>query len=306
MTIHRFCIGIDVSKRHLDVFDERRRAHRRVANTPETCATLAADAGAALVVFEATGAYDRALAAALDRAGIACVRVNPARARDFARAAGRLAKTDRLDAASLAAMGRALALAPDAPANPARARLARLHKRRDQLVDARAAERTRGSETGDPDGSLGAHIAWLTAEIARIESLAAALIGETPELRAAARLLESAPGVGPVTAATLIALMPELGQTSGKAVAALAGLAPMNRDSGESRGQRRISGGRRRVRRALYMAAVTAVRTSARLRSFYKTVLGRRGAAKIALIAVARKLLVTLNAMLKTNTAYQP
>ena len=203
-------------------------------------------------------------------------------------------------------MGRALAPAPDRAPDPDRQQLSRLHKRRDHLVQARAAERVRLAEGGELVGSLEAHIAWLGAEIARLDGLIGKLVAENDELSATARLVRSVPGVGPVTVVTLLALMPELGSLGSKAVAALAGLAPMNRDSGQSRGARHIGGGRRRVRRALYMAAVTAVRHSARFKAFYQAVLARRGACKVALVAVARKLLIVLNAMLKTRTAFRP
>lgn len=308
MTIHPACIGIDVSKHHLDLFDDAASADRRVANEAVEIARLVETWGgrSLLVVFEATGPYDRALREALSAAGVRFARVNPARARDFARATGRLAKTDAIDARVLAAMGRALAPAAEPAPDLERERLADLHRRRDQLVEMRACERTRLEERLDPTGSLKAHIAWLSDEIARLERLIAELLAASPGLAATASLMRSVPGVGPVTANTLLALMPELGRRSGKVVAALAGLAPMNHDSGTMRGARRIKGGRRRVRRALYMAAVTAIRKSPRFGAFYKAVLARRAAPKLALVAVARKILVTLNAMLKTNTAFRP
>jgi len=243
---------------------------------------------------------------ALEQAGLRFVRINPARARDFARATGRLAKTDAIDARMLASMARSLALAPDASSDPARNALAQLHKRRDQLVSTRAAERVRHSEGQDPGGSLARHLSWLDAEIAALEHLIADAVRADETLARTQALLRSAPGVGPVTATTLIALMPELGRCSPKAIAALAGLAPFNNDSGRHRGKRSIRGGRRRVRRALYMAALAAKRTSPRFKAFYDAIFERSAAPKVALIAVARKLLTILNAMLKTNTAFQP
>lgn len=308
MTIHPFWIGIDIAKRHLDVFDERTGEHRRIANQADAIARLLVPwrDQPARVVFEATGVHDALLRQALSGARVRFVRVNPRRARDFARAAGRLAKTDALDARMLAAMGRALALAPEADADPARERLARLQTRRDQLVEARAAERARIGDVCELRASLEGHIAWLDEEIARLDRLIAQAIAASDELADAARLLRSAPGVGPVTATTLLALMPELGRRSAKTIAALAGLAPMNHDSGTVRGQRRIKGGRRRVRQALYMAALAAVRSNQRFKTFYEAVLARRAAPKLALVAVARKILVTLNAILKTKTPFQP
>lgn len=306
MTILPCFIGCDIAKAHLDLFEETSGQGFRIANTPEAIAAWLSslDIGTAFVAFEATGPYDMALRRALDQAGCRFVRVNPARARAFARATGRLAKTDAIDARMLAAMARALALAPDRPADPARQGLARLHKRRDQLVEMRACERVRAREASDPTGSLTRHLAWLDDEIATLERLIDEALRADEALADMQALLRSAPGVGAVTATTLVALMPELGQCSPKAIAALAGLAPVNNDSGSLRGKRSIKGGRRRVRRALYMAALAAIRTSARFKAFYDTIKARRAAPKIALIAVARKLLTILNAMAKTKTAF--
>ncbi|AOO81644.1 transposase [Bosea vaviloviae] len=307
MTIHPCFIGCDIAKSHLDLFDETSGTSLRIANTSEAIAAWLSslDAQACFIAFEATGPYDRMLRQALEQAGCRFARINPGRARDFARATGRLAKTDTIDAEMLAAMARALALMPDPACDPARNALAQLHKRRDQLVEMRAAERVRHSEGQDPSGSLARHLAWLDAEIVTLERLVNEALQADETLARAQALLRSAPGVGPVTAATLIALMPELGHVSPKAVAALAGLAPFNNDSGRRRGQRMIKGGRRRVRKALYMAALAAIRTSSRFKTFYDAIRARSGAAKVAIIAVARKLLVTLNAMLKTRTAFQ-
>lgn len=307
MTLHPCFIGCDIAKAHLDLFDEASSQSLRIANTPEAIALWLAslDMAATFVAFEATGPYDKTLRGALERAGCRFARINPARARDFARATGRLAKTDAIDARMLAAMARLLALEPEAVSDPARTALAQAHKRRDQLVEMRAAERVRHGEADDPGGSLARHLAWLDDEIARLERLLAQALRENEALDRTRALLRSAPGVGPVTATTLIALMPELGHVSPKAIAALAGLAPFNQDSGRHRGKRMIRGGRRRVRRALYMAALSAMRTSPRFNAFYDGVLKRSAAPKVAIIAVARKLLTVLNAMLKTNTAFQ-
>ncbi|WP_168166044.1 transposase [Bosea sp. PAMC 26642] len=296
-------------KHHLDLFDEASGTSLRIANTsPAIAAWLSglADPAGSLIAFEATGPYDATLRRALEQAGLRFVRLNPARARDFARATGRLAKTDAIDARMLAAMARSLALEPDAPVEPARNALAQLHKRRDQLVAIRAAERVRLSEGQDQGGSLARHLAWLDDEIDTLERLISDALCANEALARTQALLRSAPGVGHVTATTLIALMPELGHVSPKAIAALAGLAPFNNDSGRHRGKRSIRGGRSRVRSALYMAALAAKRTCQRFKAFYDAILERSAAAKVALIAVARKLLTILNAMIKTNTAFQP
>lgn len=312
MTIaHRF-IGIDISKAHLDVYDDGTAKFERIANSAAAvAATLARLPRAGTrVIFEATGSYDRILRSALEAADFVYVRVNPARARDFARATSALAKTDAIDARLLAAMGRALALAPSQAADPLRERLRGLQRRRDQLVATRADEKKRlglaedGAEDGDVRASITAHIAWIGAEITRLQVGIDQLVAGSAELAALRKRLQTAPGVGPVTALTLIALMPELGQRSGKTIAALAGLAPFNNDSGALRGQRHIKGGRGRVRRALYMAALTAIRKVPRLAAHYRNVVTRSGHAKVGIIAVARKLLVTLNAMAKTGQPF--
>lgn len=303
---HRF-IGIDICKYHLDVYDDGTGTCQRIDNQPQAIAAMLASWSAAgvRVIFEATGSYDRALRTALDAANFAYVRVNPARARDFARAVSALAKTDAIDARLLARMGRALDLAPSLPVDPSREKLAHLHRRRDQLVATRADEKKRlGPAEDGVRASIVAHIAWIDAEIGRLEADIDCLLANSPELLGLRRHLQSAPGVGPVTALTLIAHMPELGKRSGKTITALAGLAPFNNDSGAFRGQRHIHGGRRRVRQALYMAALTAMRKVPRLAAHYRNVISRSGHAKVAIIAVARKLLVALNAMVKSKQPF--
>jgi transposase len=308
MTIaHRF-IGIDVCKTHLDIYEEATAKSKRIANdSAAITAMLGQWPRAGLrVIFEATGSYDRTLRSALEAAAIAYVRVNPARARDFARATSALAKTDAIDARLLAGMGRALALAPAQATDPLRQRLARLQRRRDQLVAARADEKKRLATAEDEEvrASIMQHIVWIDAEIARLQRVIDHLVAGSVELAALRNRLQTAPGVGPVTALTLIALMPELGQRSAKTIAALAGLAPFNNDSGAFRGQRHIKGGRGRVRRALYMAALAAIRKVPRLAAHYRNVRSRSGHAKVAIIAVARKLLVALNAMARTGQPF--
>ena len=257
------------------------------------------------MLFEATGRYDRQLQQQLHAAGIDFARVNPLQARAFARATGQLAKTDAIDARMLAAMAQALNPAPQPPADPERGELADLHRRRAQLVSCRQQERTR-LHTASPAVALSitSHLSWLDAQIKALELQIAALIRASATLSLAASLLRSIPGIGPVAATALIALMPELGQRSAKSIAALGGLAPINRDSGQSRGQRSIAGGRAEVRKALYMAAVTASRSTSRFATCFQALTGQGKPAKLALIAVARKLLVTANAILKTGQPF--
>ncbi|MEQ8164609.1 MAG: transposase [Alphaproteobacteria bacterium] len=307
MTLHQNYIGIDVSKAHLDIFDPRTGQACRLSNQPQALARFAMSLlKGDIVIFEATGCYDLALQTALDTAGIGHVRVNPLRARDFARATGQIAKTDRLDAQMLAHMGQTFALKPLQTAHPSRRQLTALVRRRDQLVAIRAREANH-RETADrvATDSIVRHVQWLSAEIAAIEKQIADMIETAKELKHANALLRSAPGIGPVAATTLLALLPELGSLSDKAIAALCGLAPINRDSGTWRGKRSIGQGRTRVRMALYMAALNATRCSDRFKSAYRAFRDRGKPAKLALIAIARKLIVTLNAMIRNNTPFK-
>jgi transposase len=303
------CVGIDVSKRMLDIFDDAIGTAERIANASQSITEQVARwrCGNVFVVFEATGIYDRVLAEALQQAGIRFARINPARARDFARASGRLAKTDAIDARMLAAFAHAMVPAADQAPKPERNVLALLAKRRDQLVHMRAQEKNRRSEAHDRDmiEDITLHLDFLNEAIKAIEARIKALIEVEPEISEQARLMRSAPGIGPVACMQLIAQMPELGQLGPKQVAALAGLAPLNVDSGTYRGKRTIGGGRKRVRDALYMAALNAVRRDASIKGFYQKLRNAGKPAKLALVAVARKLLTILNAMLRDRKIYR-
>jgi transposase len=302
------CVGIDVSKHTLDIFDDAVGKPDRIANAPQPITKQVARwrCGNVFVVFEATGVYDRELAEALHRAGIRFARINPARARDFARACGRLAKTDAIDAHMLAGFARMMAPSCEPAPDPARNALSLLAKRRDQLVHMRAQEKNRRSETRDPAmiESIARLIDFLDREVKAIEARIKTLIKAEPTISDDARLIRSAPGIGPVACMQLIAQMPELGRVGPKQVAALAGLAPLNVDSGQYRGKRAIGGGRKRVRDALYMAALNAVRRDNSIKAFYQRLRTAGKPAKLALVAVARKLLTTLNAMLRDRNPY--
>lgn len=308
MTIHPCFVGIDVSKAVLDLFETAQGRSTQIANASEPIAVLATQwrQAGAFVVFEATGHYDEALRRGLDAAGVAYARVNPGRARHFARYAGFLAKTDRLDARMLAEMARRGALGAEPPFDEEREALRLLHRRRDQLVAMRQKERTRLTEAAHAieKESLERHLAFLSADIAAIERQIAEAIKASPALKDRETRLRQVPGIGPVSAAALLALMPELGQRSPKAIAALAGLAPFNCDSGQHRGQRQIAGGRKRVRDALYMAAVAASRSKSPFAAFYQKLKSAGKPTKLAFIALARKILVTLNAILRDGTSY--
>jgi transposase len=259
----------------------------------------------ATVIFEATSVYDLRLIRALDEAGVPYHRANPRKARDYARSAGFLAKTDKVDADMLAHYAAHVPLPLTEPIPKARQELRILLDRRHQLVEMRKAEEIRLKQIEAPAiiAEIKEHIAALKSKIAQYDAEIAEGL-DKPELAMPARHLKSAPGVAKTTAAGLLALLPELGRRSAKTIAALAGLAPLARESGRFRGKRRIYGGRPMVRRLLFLAARHAARHPA-----FKDFAGRLEALgkpkKLILIAVARKLLITLNAMMKENRPFQ-
>lgn len=310
MIITPVCVGIDVSKLVLDIFDPR-HGPLRIANEAEAIETLVTGLGAdVFVVFEATGRYDGRLRRALEAAGIRFARVNPEHARAFARATGRRAETDAVDARMLADLGRRLAPRPAEAEDPRRAALARLDRRRAQLVAMRATERVRLADaTADDDEGarrdLEAHIAFLDQAITAIEERITTTVKADADLTRLARRLRSVPGVGPVVATRLLAALPELGHRSPKVIASLAGLAPHADDSGGRRGKRVVAGGRRRIREVLYMAAVAAARGTTRLAAFYRSLRDAGKPPKLALLALARKLLVVLNAVARDDQDFR-
>ena len=293
-------IGIDVSKATLDVAVHATGETRRVANTSAGWRSLAGwllPLQPRQVVLEATGGYERAALAALFDAGLPMVRINPRQARDFAKATGQLAKTDRLDARVLAHLAHALSLVPWQPRSAAQRRLAEWVLQRSHVVQMRVAERQRLAAVSDPAlrQLMQRHIAGLTRSPATLEAAISQQLEAAPEVAP----LRTVKGVGPVLLATLTCQLPELGQLDGKAIAKLVGVAPMAHDSGTMRGKRTIWGGRDTVRAALYMAALSAMRYEPRLRDFYQGLRARGKPAKVAIVAVMRKLLVILNARLR-------
>jgi len=309
MTQH-LVVGIDVSKARLDVARSDTPKPQSLPNTPQGHARLAellADWAPALVVLEATGGYERAVASALQRAGLPVAVVNPRQVRAFAQATGRLAKTDALDAAVLAAFGAAVHPEPSAPADPARTALAGLVARRRQLVDMAVQERNRLEHAdGLARAGIQRHLGYLAEELAAVDEAIAAAIRASAVLARQAALLESVTGVGARTAAVLLAELPELGCVDRKQIAALVGVAPMNRDSGGLRGQRHIAGGRVSVRCALYMAALVAVRFNPDLRAQYRRLRAAGKPAKVALVAVMHKLAMLLNAIIRDQKPWTP
>lgn len=304
-------VGIDVAKDRLDVHlrpaDQAFAVGRDGAGLEALVARLAA-LGPRLVVLEATGGFEVAVAAALAAAGLPLVVVNPRQIRDFARATGRLAKTDRLDAQAIARFAEAVRPAPRPVPDPAARALGELVARRRQLVEMITSEGQRRRQLRDPRliRRLEAHLAWLRAELAALDGDLDAAVRGSPAWRAAEDLLASVPGIGKTSARTLIAALPELGTLDRRKIAALVGVAPINRDSGCWRGRRMISGGRASVRTALYMPTLTAIRHNPPLQALYQRLIGRGRPAKVAITACMRKLLVVLNAILRDQTPWQP
>lgn len=264
--------------------------------------------GTCLVVMEATGGYERALAADLLDAGVVTAVVNPRQVRDFARGLGRLAKNDRLDAEVLAKFAQHVQPRPLEKSSEKQRELQELIVRRRQLIQVQTAERNRRElvtaklalrSIDQVLNVVGKQLEKLDAEIAR-------LIESDHDWQRKAELLQSVPGVGPQTSAALIAELPELGQLNRQEIASLAGLAPFCRDSGKFQGKRSIWGGRRSVRRALYMAAVTASRFNPHLKVFCQRLKDSGKRFKVVITACMRKLLVILNAMARHNTSWRP
>ena len=302
-------VGIDVAKEHLDVALRPTADRWGAANDEPGIARVVARLQAvrpALVVLEATRGLELPVTGALAAAGLPVVVVNPRQVRDFAKATGRLAKTDALDAAILAQFAEAVRPAlrplPDTATHALQALLAR----RRQLLEMRTAEQNRLASAPPPVRTrIRAHLTWLDRELAHTDEDLARAIRESPLWRAKDDLLQSTPGVGPVLARTLLASLPELGTLNRKQIAALVGVAPLNRDSGTLRGRRSVWGGRAHVRTALYMSALAATRSNPVIRAFYQRLCAAGKAKKVALTACMHKLLTILNAMVKTRTPWQ-
>jgi len=302
MTLHQTVLGVDVAKDWIDICDPGSGRITRIDTTPHALSAFAAAAPAgALVVFEASGGYERPLAEALEQAGVAYVRVNPRHAREFARASGRLAKTDAIDACVLADMAAALKLAPSPGTDPARRRLADLVARRADLVAAISAETNRLAQAREPlvRRDIKSLLAVLGRRKLAMEKAIAAQMRAADDLNQLDRRLRTVPGIGPAIAAVLIACLPELGRIDRRPLACLAGLAPHASDSGQRRGKRKIWGGRPAVRKALYTAAIVASRFNPELRAFRDRLITAGKPFKVAIIALARKLLTILNAMVR-------
>jgi len=308
MTSAQVFVGIDISKAQLDLVlrpEGQFSAPNNEAGFAQVLERLSA-VHPTRVVLEATGGLEIPLTGVLAAAGVPVVVVNPRQVRDFAKATGRLAKTDALDAQTLAhfaeVMQPELRTLPDEQTQA----LAAILARRRQLVEMLTAEKNRlGTARKPVRKSLRTHIAWLERELSHTDRGLAQAIRESPVWREKEELLRSTPGVGPVVTTTLLATLPELGTLTGKQMAALVGVAPLNRDSGTWRGKRTVWGGRAPIRAALYMAALVAARFNPVIRAFYQRLRAAGKAKKVVRTACMRKLLIILNAMLKHRTAWR-
>jgi transposase len=303
-------VGIDVSKDRLDVHLRPSGESFAVARDGEALAMLVERLRAlapALVVMEATGGYETVVASALGAAHLPLAVVNPRQIRDFARATGRLAKTDRLDAAAIAHFAEAIR-PPARPIADAQAQaLGELVARRRQVIEMIVAEgnRRRRASQRRVIRAIDRHLALLQSELSELDSDIDKAIRNSPAWQADADLLNSTPGIGPATIRTLIAELPELGRLTRRKIAALVGVAPINRDSGSLRGRRAIAGGRPGVRTALHMAALVASRANPVIAAHYNKLRTAGKTGKQALVACMRKLLVILNAIVRDRRPWQ-
>lgn len=310
MSAKKRFIGIDVSKQLLEVAAHGSDYHFRCSNKETAFAELIAELvllKPRRIVLEATGGLEIPVAAALYAVGLPVVVVNPRQVRDFAKAVGQLAKTDKLDAAVLAHFAAAIQPALRPVKNAAALELDALVTRRCQLVQMLAAEKTRFSTTATSSvrAEVQTHIDWLKERLAAIDKQLRAQIKDSSAWRVKDDLLQTVPGIGPVTALSLVANLPELGELNRHQVAKLVGVAPLNRDSGSLRGTRHIYGGRSSVRTALYMATLTATRCNPVIKKFYQQLLARHKPFKVAIVACMRKLLSIVNVMIKTQTPWK-
>lgn len=295
-------VGIDISKETLDVAIVGQEASWQLDHDEtgiSQLVDLVTPINPQLIVMEATGGLETDIVTRLSAAGLPTSVVNPVRVREFAKAIGQYAKTDRIDAQLIAHFADKIRPAAISRKSEQEALLSALVRRRKQVIGIITAEKNRLHTTWEPlRERVAAHITWLEEELKDFDKEICDLILADPVWREKARILQSVPGIGPVTAATLLAEMPELGTVSRQKVASLAGVAPFNRDTGRRRGKRRTFGGRGQVRRALYMAALTASRRNPVIKCFYQRLLDKGKLKKVALTACMRKLLSIVNTML--------
>ncbi len=303
-------VGIDVCKRWLDVHlrpaDKSFRVSNDVDGIHKILPHLHPIVGVGRIILESTGGHERQAALTLSKLGYPVVVINARQGRNFAKAANQLAKTDRVDAAILAWFGEAMKPPIRSFASDAQAEIQSLVTRRRQLVEMLTAEQNRLSGLrGTAQQDVEAHLAWLRERIKQIDEQLNTQIQECQSWSEKQTRLKSVPGVGNVVAATLLALLPELGELSTQKISTLVGVAPLNRDSGQMQGKRTIYGGRAAVRQMLYMATLVAVRHNPVIKAFYDRLCQRGKVKKVALVACMHKLLIILNAMIKNGTDWQ-
>ena len=303
-------VGIDVSKESLDVAIAPDGESQEYSNDEKGIRQLVEELQAlapALIVLEATGNLELPAAAALTTAGLEVAIINPRQARDFAKATGRLAKTDKIDAGALAEFAQKVQPEVRPIPDQQRQRLRALMSRRRQLIGMLVQEKNRlTSAHPEVREDLSEHIAWLQQKLDDLDQELHAELRRSPICRKKEQLLRKVPGVGPVLTSTLLIELPELGQVGHKQIAALVGVAPLNRDSGRRRGKRSCWGGRAKVRRVLYMAALSASRHNPTISTFYARLIAAGKPEKVALTACMRKLLIILNAMVRDMQPWQP
>lgn len=304
-------IGIDVSKHELEVASHESDYRFRSPNKVSAFGNLIAELIAlrpARIVLEATGGLELPVVNALHAAGLPVLVINPRQVRDFAKALGQLAKTDRLDARVLAHFGAAV----KPPLRPIKSKedqdLDALTGRRRQLVDILADEKNRCKSAANNTvrDQIKAHIEWLDDSIAELDRQLKTLVQSSVCWQAKDQTLQGVPGIGPVVSFTMIADLPELGKLSRQQISKLVGVAPLNRDSGKQRSPRHIHGGRARLRTVLYMAALTAMRHNPVIKDFYQRLCARGKPHKVAMVACMRKLLTIINVMLRDRTSWNP
>lgn len=310
MTATNEFVGIDVSKANLDVACWKSKEYKRYSNNPKGIQDLVEwlkELQPELIVLEATGGLELPLVVELAYAKMPVAVVNPRRIREFARSIGQLAKTDKLDAKVIAHFG--AATHPEARKLPTQEeeKLSALMTRRRQVIEMLTAERNRlHSARFAMQERIEMHITWLEKELQDLDDEIFQFIQQSPLWKEKDALLKSVPGVGPVTSATILAMLPELGTLNRQKIAALVGVAPVNKDSGKRQKKRRVFGGRANVRCVLYMAALSATKHNPKIKCFYDRLIRMGKEKKVALTACMRKLLVILNAIIRQNQIFRP
>jgi transposase len=302
-------VGIDVSKKWLDVAVHEPAEGFRVSNDESGIASLVKrlkKLKPRLIVVEATGGFEMLVVAELSRAGLSVAVVNAKRVRDFAKATGQIAKTDKLDAKVLAHFAAAVRPTVRRLRTDEEEQLTALLTRRRQVLEMLTIEKNRlVTVRTKRRADIEAHIRWLSKSLKELDKEIEEFVENSPIWKEKDALLQSVPGVGPVTSATMLGMLPELGELNRQQIAALVGVAPMNKDSGKKQGKRRVFGGRAAVRSVLYMAALSAKKFNPLIRKFYERLIKHGKEKKVALTACMRKLLVILNAMMHSQQPWR-